>query len=119
MRSVFNVFAPGVIHEGKYIIEGTECSLVGILQCNLRDIMMFKNPFNMSATTCRIFQVFDFPVKAQNQDALLKCSNGRPANTLELVLLGLGRPFVGAGVNAYNPRRCYILVIRVIMQGGG
>ena len=25
VRSVFNVFAPGVIHEGKYIIEGTEC----------------------------------------------------------------------------------------------
>ena len=25
VRSVFNVFSPGVIHEGKYIIEGTEC----------------------------------------------------------------------------------------------
>ena len=47
VRSVFNVFAPGVIHEGKYIIEGTECPSVGILQCNLRDIMMFKNSFNI------------------------------------------------------------------------
>ena len=32
VRSVFNVFAPGVIHEGKYIIEGTECPSVGILR---------------------------------------------------------------------------------------
>ena len=35
--------------------------------------MMFKNPFNMSATRCRIEiadQVFVFPVTAQNQDAL-------------------------------------------------
>ena len=119
VRSVFNVFAPGVIHEGKYIIEGTECPSVGILQCNLGDIMMFKNPFNMSATRCRIFQVFDFPVKAQNQDALLKSLNERPPNTPVLVLLGLGRPFAGTGVNVYNPRRCYILVIGVIMQGGG
>ena len=63
--------------------------------------------------------MFDFPVKAQNQDALLKSLNGRPANTPVLVLLGLGRPFAGAGVNVYNPRRCYILVIGVIMQGGG
>lgn len=119
VRSVFNVFAPGVIHEGKYIIEGTECPSVGILQCNLSDIMMFKNPFNMSATRCWIFQVFDFPVKAQNQDALLKSLNGRPANAPVLVLLGLGRQFAGAGVNVYNPRRCHILVIGVIMQGGG
>lgn len=112
VRSVFNVFAPGVIHEGKYIIEGTECPSVGILQSNLRDIMMFKNP-----TRCRIEisdQVFVFPVTAQNQDALLM----RSANTPVLVLLGLGRPFAGAGVNVYNPRRCYILVIGVIMQGG-
>ena len=52
--SVFSAFAPGGIHERKYIIEGTECPSVGILQCNLGDIMMFKNPFNMSATRCRI-----------------------------------------------------------------
>ena len=117
VRSVFNVFAPGVIHEGKYIIEGTECPSAGILQCNLGDIMMFKNPFNMSRY--RIFQVYDFPVKEQNQDALLKSLNERPANTPVLVLLGLGRPFAGTGVKVYNPRRCYILVIGVIMQGGG
>ena len=79
--------------------------------------MMFKNPFNMSR--CRIFQVYDFPVKAQNQDALLKSLNERPANTPVLVLFGLGRPFAGTGVKVYNPRRCYILVIGVIMQGGG
>ena len=122
VRLVINVFAPGVIHEGKYIIEGTECPSVGILQCNLGDIMMFKNPFNMSATRCRIEisdQVFDFPVTAQNQDALLKSLNERPANTPVLVLLGLARPFAGTGVNVYNPRRCYILVIGVIMQHGG
>lgn len=116
VRSVFNVFAPGVIHEGKYIIEGTECPSVGILQSNLRDIMMFKNP-----TRCRIEisdQVFVFPVTAQNQDALLMSLKERSANTPVLVLLGLGRPFAGAGVNVYNPRRCYILVIGVIMQGG-
>ena len=116
VRSVFNVFAPGVIHEGKYIIEGTECPSVGILQSNLRDIMMFKNP-----TRCRIEisdQVFVFPVTAQNQDALLMSLKERSANTPVLVLLGLGRPFAGASVNVYNPRRCYILVIGVIMQGG-
>ena len=45
--SVFSAFAPGGIHERKYIIEGTECPSVGILQCNLRDIMMFKNSFNI------------------------------------------------------------------------
>ena len=89
VRSVFSVFAPGVIHEGKYIIEGTKCPSVGIFQCNLGDIMMFKNPFNISATRCRIFQLFDFPVTAQNQDALLKSLNERPANTPVLVLLGL------------------------------
>ena len=72
-KLVYSLFAPGVIHERKYIIEGTECPSVGILQCNLGDIMMFKNPFNMSATRCRIEiadQVFVFPVTAQNQDAL-------------------------------------------------
>ena len=119
VESVYSVFAPGVIHEGKYIIEGSECPSVGILQCNLGDIMMFKNPFNMSATRCRIFQVFDFPVTAQKQDALLKSLNERPANTPVLVLLGLARPFAGTGVNVYSPRRCYILVIGAIMQGGG
>ena len=117
VESVYSVFAPGVIYEGKYIIEGTECPSVGILQCNLGDIMMYKNPFNKSR--CRIFQVFDFPVTAQNRDALLNSLNERPANTSVLVLLGLGRPFAGTGDNVYNPRRCYILVIGVIMQGGG
>ena len=117
VESVYSVFAPGVIYEGKYIIEGTECPSVGILQCNLGDIMMYKNPFNISR--CRIFQVFDFPVTAQNRDALLNSLNERPANTPVLVLLGLGRPFAGTGDNVYNPRRCYILVIGVIMQGGG
>ena len=47
-KLVYSLFAPGVIHERKYIIEGTECPSVGILQCNLGDIMMFKNPFKMS-----------------------------------------------------------------------
>lgn len=115
VESVFSVFAPGVIHEGKYILEGTECPSVGILRCNLRDIVMYKKQFNM--TRCTIFEVFDFSVKAQNQDALLMSLNERPANTPVLVLLGLTRPFAGTGVNVYNPRRCYILVIGVIMTG--
>ena len=122
VKSVFSLFAPGVIHERKYIIEGTECPSVGILQCNLGDIMMFKNPFNMSATRCRIEisdQEFVFPVTAQNQDALLTSLKERSANTSVLVLLGLARPLAGTDVNVYNPRRCYILVIGVIMQGGG
>ena len=83
--------------------------------------MMFKNPFNMSATRFRIEisdQVFVFPVTAQNQDALLMSLKERSANTPVLVLLCLGRPFAGASVNVYNPRRCCILVIGVIMQGG-
>ena len=119
VESVFRVFAPGVIYQGKYTTEGTECPSVGTLKCSLGDIMMLENPFNMSATRCRIFQMFDFPVTAQNQDALLKNLNERPANTPVLVFLGLGRPFAGTGVNVYNPRRCYILVIGVIMQRGG
>lgn len=114
-ESVFSVFAPGVIQEGNYILEGTECPSVGILRCNLRDIMMYKNQFNK--TRCTIFEVFDFSVTAQNQDALLMSLNERPANTPVLVLLGLTRPFAGTGVNVYNPRRCYILVIGVIMTG--
>ena len=31
VETVFSVFAPGVIYQGKYIIEGTECPSVGIL----------------------------------------------------------------------------------------
>jgi len=116
VESVFSVFAPGVIQDGKYILEGTECPSVGTLRCNRGDIM-FENPPNMS-TRCRIFQLFDFPVTAQNQDALLSL-NERPANIPVLVLLGLARPFQGTGGNFFNPRRCYILVIGVIMQGGG
>lgn len=115
VESVSSVFAPGVIQEGKYILEGTECPSVGILRCNRGDIM-FENPPNMS-TRCRIFQLFDFPVTAQNRDALLSL-NKRPANIPVLVLLGLARPFQGTGGNFFNPRRCYILVIGVIMQGG-
>ena len=116
VESVCSVFAPGVIQEGKYILEGTECPSVGILPCNQGDIM-FENPPNMS-TRCRIFQLFDFPVTVQNQDALLSL-NKRPANIPVLVLLGLARPFQGTRGNFFNPRRCYILVIGVIMQGGG
>lgn len=59
VESACSVFAPGVIQEGKYILEGTECPSVGILRCNRGDIM-FENPLNMS-TRCRIFQLFDFP----------------------------------------------------------
>ena len=82
--------------------------------------MMLENPFNMSCDEISdLSVVFDFPVTAQNQDALLKNLNERPANTPVLVFLGLGRPFAGTGVNVYNARRCYILVIGVIMQRGG
>ena len=116
VESVCSVFAPGVIQEGKYILEGTECPSVGILRCNRGDIML-ENLSNMS-TRCRIFQLFDFPVTAQNQDALLSL-NESLANIPVLVLLGLARPFQGTGGNFFDPRRSYILVIGVIMQGGG
>ena len=119
VESVSSVFYPGDIYDRKYITEGTKCPSVGILQCNLGDIRMFKSSFKMSATRCRIEiskQMFVFPVKAQNEDALSMSLKERSANTPVLVLLGLARPFAGTGDNSYNPRRCYILVIGVIMN---
>lgn len=120
VESVSSVFAPGVIHERKYITEKTECPSVGILQCHLGDIRMVED--SKSTKRCRIEiskQVFVFPVTAQNQAALSMSLKERSANTPVLVLLGLARPFAGTGNNNYNPRRCYILVISMIMQGGG
>ena len=122
VESVSSVFAPGVIHERKYITEKTECPSVGILQCHLGDIRMVEDSSDTSTKRCRIEiskQVFVFPVTAQNQDALSMSLKERSANTPVLVLLGLARPFAGTGKNNYNPRRCYILVINMIMQGGG
>lgn len=123
VESVSSVFDPGVICERKYIIKGTECPSVGILRCKVGEIEIYEktNAANPSSTSkrCRIFQgaeTFDFPVKAQNGDALMTF-NSPPAaeyasNTI-LVLLGLGRPFAGDG-KVFDPPRCYILLIGVI-----
>lgn len=119
VETVAGVFAPGDIQEGKYIIEGMECPSVGILRCTLADINLFRklNARNQLSMRCRIFNNFDFPVKAQNQNEYMRRfqepANNAPPNIL--VLLGLGRPFAGDN-NIFHPRRCYIMVIGVIMQ---
>ena len=119
LETVAGVFAPGDIQEGKYIIEGMECPSVGILRCTLADINLFRklNARNQLSMRCRIFNNFDFPVKAQNQNEYMRRfqepANNAPPNIL--VLLGLGRPFAGDN-NMFHPRRCYIMVIGVIMQ---
>lgn len=121
--SVSSVFDPGVIHGRKYIIEETNCPSVGILRCKVEEIEMYEetNPGNPSRTSkrCRISQgveTFDFPVTAQNRDALMTVysqPSAEYANNPILVLLGLGRPFAGDN-NSFDPLRCYILLIGVI-----
>lgn len=123
VESVSSVFDPGVICEGKYIMAETECPSVGILRCKVGEIEMYEKtyPANPSRTSkrCRISQgleTFDFPVKAQNGNALMTFYSPPSAeyeNNPILVLLGLGRPFAGDG-NVFVPRRCYILLIGVI-----
>lgn len=119
VESVDSVFYPGVIYEKKYIITGTVCPSVGILRCTVGDIKMYqisnsRNP-SRTSTRCQISQgseTFDFPVTAQNRDALMSLNNQYASNPI-LVLLGLGRPYAGTG-NIFNPLRCYILLIGVI-----
>ena len=122
VETVAGVFAPGVIQGGRYITERTECPSAGILRCTLKDIDLYWRPNarNQLSMRCRITKNlinFDFPVKAQNQDELMQRfqepANDAPPNIL--VLLGLGRPFAGDN-NRFHPRRCYIMVIDVIMQ---
>lgn len=120
VESVYSVFYPGYIYEKKYLIKGTICPSVGILRCKVGDIKMYKisnstNPSRKS-TRCQISQgpeTFDFPVTAQNRDALMSLNNQYYASNPILVLLGLGRPYAGTG-NIFYPPRCYILLIGVI-----
>ena len=118
-ESVSSVFNPGHIYEGKYIIKGQVCPSVGILRCKVGDIEMYQQ--EDKKTRCKISQgsgTFDFPVKAQNRDALMSMNNPSSveyASNPILVLLGLGRPYTGRRV-IFHPPRCYIMVIGVIMQ---
>ena len=118
-ETVADVFAPGVIQGGKYITERTECPSAGILRCTLADIYLYWRPNarNQLSMRCRIFNNLNFPMKAKNQDELMQRfqepANDAPPNIL--VLLGLGRPFAGDD-SRFHPRRCYIMVIGVIMQ---
>ena len=120
-ESVSSVFNPGPIYERKYIIKEEVCPSVGILRCKVGDIEMYHQNADLSKTRCKISQgskTFDFPVKAQNRDALMSMNNPSSveyASNPILVLLGLGRPYTGPG-DIFDPPRCYIMVIGVIMQ---
>lgn len=104
-KSVTDVFNPGEIQEGKYIIEETQCPSVGILQCNSSDISIYRN----TKIRCNISEIYDFPVTAQNQETLFQMFPIKHTKDFPiLVLLGLARPW-----SKYKPPRCYIMVIGI------
>lgn len=123
VHSIPEVFAPAIIAQNRYIVEGTKCPSVGVLRCLQNEIFFY--PYT-SVTIgngveirlrCKI-QGFDFPVTAQNGNSLFRSRIERPVddNRKILVLLGLGRPFAGGINNSFTPRRCYILLIGVIHE---
>ena len=114
-KSVTDVFNPGEIQEGRYIIEGMQCPSVGILRCQSSDIDIYREwQYNKEVIRCKIRGRYDFSVTAQNQETLIKMFPSKHKNDFPiLVLLGSARPWY-----KYSPPRCYIMVIGITWANG-
>lgn len=107
--SVEELFGPE-IKENKYVDEGTTCPSVGVLSCMGRDLELIRDPFDSSKRRVKIEGGYEPRITAINARNLPEELPDKPT----LVILGLARPFAGTEQNQFVPRRCYILVLRIL-----
>ncbi|XP_031549778.1 uncharacterized protein LOC116287256 [Actinia tenebrosa] len=109
--SVEEIFGPG-IKENKYVDEGTDCPSVGVLGCMGSDLEMIRDPFEYRKRRVKISGGYEPRFTAIDAEHIPEDLPDNPT----LVVLGLGRPFAGTGQNHFDPRRCYILVLRILQN---
>ena len=104
------VFAPGILHDRKYIHENDVCPSVGLLKCTLGNLTR-KTPENKMPRLVIDLQgqgIYDFPMTGLGNLEVLDGDKDRNV----LVLLGLGRSW-GGYKKEYSPERCYVLALNI------
>ncbi|XP_031570683.1 uncharacterized protein LOC116305007 [Actinia tenebrosa] len=110
--SVEDIFGPNTIRQNKYVDEGSDCPSVGVLSCMGSNLEMIRDPFNYRKRRVKIPGGYEPRFTASDAENIPEDLPDNPT----LVVLGLARPFAGTGQNHFDPKRCYILVLRILQN---
>ena len=128
MTRIRDIFAPATIictSQGRcYINEGSKCASFGILKISLSFLKFSlesdeKKPrlsfWDQSINAnCDLSWTSHIPLNEKEQEAKEICKN--TIDDEALLLIGLGRGWLGKGETKFSERRCYLLALGLIFN---